>query len=65
MIELKRDVQSEVVLNQLLNFLFTNFIRHKYACFKQRCAWLLNLKRSIQLFIDFRKDVILREQDFI
>ena len=26
---------------------------------------LLNLKRSIKLFIDFRKEVILKEQDFI
>ena len=33
-IDLKRDVQSEVVLNQLFKFTFANVIWDKYACSK-------------------------------
>ena len=65
-IELKRDVQSEVVLNQLFKFtsLQTSFGINMLALNKG-VPELLNLKRSIQLFIDFRKEVILKEQSFI
>ena len=65
-IELKRDVQSEVILNQLYKFtsLQTSFGINMLALNKG-VPELLNLKRSIQLFIDFRKDVIFKGQNFI
>ena len=65
-IDLKRDVQSEVVLNQLFKFtsLQTSFGINMLALNKG-VPELLTLKRSIQLFIEFRKDVILKEQNII
>ena len=65
MIELKRDVQSEVVLNQLFKFtsLQTSYGINMLALNKG-VPELLNLKRSIQLFIDFRKDVIFKRTRF-
>jgi len=64
-IELKRDVQSEVVLNQLFKFtsLQTSFGINMLALNKG-VPELLNLKRSIQLFIDFRKEVIFKRTKF-
>ena len=64
-IELKRDVQSEVVLNQLFKFtsLQTSFGINMLALNKG-IPELLNLKRSIQLFIDFRKEVIFKRTKF-
>ena len=64
-IELKRDVQSEVVLNQLFKFtsLQTSYGINMLALNKGKPE-LLNLKRSIQLFIDFRKDVIFKRTRF-
>ena len=64
-IELKRDVQSEVVLNQLFKFtsLQTSYGINMLALNKG-VPELLNLKRSIQLFIDFRKDVIFKRTRF-
>ena len=64
-IELKRDVQSEVILNQLYKFtsLQTSFGINLLALNKG-VPELLNLKRSIQLFIDFRKDVIFKRTKF-
>ena len=64
-IELKRDVQSEVILNQLFKFtsLQTSFGINMLALNKG-VPELLNLKRSIQLFIDFRKDVIFKRTKF-
>ena len=64
-IELKRDVQSEVILNQLYKFtsLQTSFGINMLALNKG-VPELLNLKRSIQLFIDFRKDVIFKRTKF-
>ena len=64
-IELKRDVQSEVVLNQLFKFtsLQTSYGINMLALNKG-VPELLNLKRSIQIFIDFRKDVIFKRTKF-
>ena len=64
-IELKRDVQSEVVLNQLFKFtsLQTSFGINMLALNKG-VPELLNLKKSIQLFIDFRKEVIFKRTKF-
>ncbi len=64
-IELKRDVQSEVILNQLYKFtpLQTSFGINMLALNKG-VPELLTLKRSIQLFIDFRKDVIFKRTKF-
>ena len=64
-IELKRDVQSEVILNQLFKFtsLQTSFGINMLALNKG-VPELLSLKRSIQLFIDFRKDVIFKRTKF-
>ena len=64
-IELKRDVQSEVVLNQLFKFtsLQTSFGINMLALNKG-VPELLTLKRSIQLFIEFRKDVIFKRTKY-
>ena len=64
-IELKKDVQSEVILNQLFKFtsLQTSFGINMLALNKG-VPELLSLKRSIQLFIDFRKEVIFKRTKF-
>ncbi len=60
-IDLKRDAQAEVVLNQLYKFtsLQTSFGINMLALNKG-VPQLLNLKKSINLFINFRKDVIFK-----
>ena len=65
MIELKEDVQSEIVLNQLFKFtsLQTSYGINMLALNKG-VPELLNLKRSIQLFIDFRKDSYFKRTRF-
>ena len=65
-IDLKRDAQAEVILNQLFKFtpLQTSFGINMLALNKG-VPELLNLKKSIKLFVEFRKDVILKEQNFI
>ena len=64
-IDLKRDVQSEVVLNQLFKFtsLQTSFGINMLALNKG-VPELLTLKRAIQLFIEFRKDVIFKRTKY-
>ncbi len=64
-IDLKRDVQAEVILNQLFKFtsLQTSFGINMLALNKG-VPELLNLKKSIKLFVDFRKDVIFKRTKF-
>ena len=63
-IELKRDVQSEVVLNQLLSLHHYKLFGINMLALNKGVPELLNLKRSIQLFIDFRKEVIFKRTKF-
>jgi len=60
-IELKRDATPQVVLNKLYKFtpLQTNFGVNMIALVKGEPK-LLNLKRYLEEFIDFRREVILR-----
>ena len=64
-IDLKRDVQAEVILNQLFKFtpLQTSFGINMLALNKG-VPELLNLKKSIKLFVEFRKDVIFKRTKF-
>jgi len=64
-IDLKRDVQSEVILNQLFKFtsLQSSFGINMLAL-NNGVPEVLNLKRSIDLFINFRKDVIFKRTKF-
>ena len=64
-IDLKRDAQSEVVLNQLYKFtpLQTSFGINMLALNKG-VPELLNLKKAIRLFVEFRKDVIFKRTKF-
>ncbi len=64
-IDLKRDSQAEVVLNQLYKFtpLQTSFGINMLALNKG-VPELLNLRKSIKLFIEFRKDVIFKRTKF-
>ena len=64
-IDLKRDAQSEVVLNQLYKFtpLQTSFGINMLALNKG-VPELLNLKKSIRFFVEFRKDVIFKRTKF-
>ena len=64
-IELKRDAQSEVVLNQLYKFtpLQTSFGINMLALNKG-VPELLNLKKAIRFFVEFRKDVIFKRTKF-
>ena len=64
-IELKRDATPEVVLNQLYRFtqLQTSFGVNMLALDAGRPR-LMGLKDALQLFIDFREDVILRRSRF-
>ena len=65
MIDLKRDAQSEVVLNQLYKFtpLQTSFGINMLAL-NNGVPELLNLKKAIKLFVEFRKDVIFKRTKF-
>ncbi len=64
-IDLKKDVQTEVVLNQLYKFtsLQTSFGINMLALNKG-VPELLNLKRSLDLFLAFRKEVIFKRTKF-
>ncbi|MBF91769.1 MAG: DNA gyrase subunit A [Rickettsiales bacterium] len=64
-IDLKRDAQSEVILNQLFRFtsLQTSFGINMLAL-NNGVPELLNLKRTIQLFINFRKEIIFKRTKF-
>ncbi len=64
-IDLKRDAQSEVVLNQLYKFtpLQTSFGINMLALNKG-VPELLNLKKAIKFFVEFRKDVIFKRTKF-
>jgi len=64
-IDLKRDIQSEVVLNQLFKFtpLQTSFGINMLAL-NNGVPKILNLKKYIELFIKFRKDVIFKRSKF-
>ena len=64
-IDLKRDAQSEVVLNQLYKFtpLQTSFGINMLALNKG-VPELLNLKKAIRFFVEFRKDVIFKRTKF-
>ena len=64
-IDLKRDSQAEVVLNQLYKFtpLQTSFGINMLAL-NNGVPELLNLRKSIKLFIEFRKDVIFKRTKF-
>ncbi|PPR37026.1 MAG: DNA gyrase subunit A, partial [Alphaproteobacteria bacterium MarineAlpha8_Bin1] len=64
-IDLKRDVQSDVILNQLFRFtsLQTSFGINMLAL-NNGVPELLNLKRTIQLFINFRKEIIFKRTKF-
>ena len=64
-IDLKRDTQAEVILNQLFKFtpLQTSFGINMLALNKG-VPELLNLKKSIKLFVEFRKDVIFKRTKF-
>ena len=64
-IDLKRDAQAEVILNQLFKFtpLQTSFGINMLALNKG-VPELLNLKKSIKLFVEFRKDVIFKRTKF-
>ncbi|RUM89031.1 MAG: DNA gyrase subunit A, partial [Thermovibrio sp.] len=65
-IELKRDATPQVVLNKLYKFtqLQTNFNFNMIALVNGEPK-LLNLKRYLQEFIDFRREVILRRTAFL
>ena len=64
-IDLKRDVQTEVVLNQLYKFtsLQTSFGINMLALNKG-IPELLNLKKSLDLFLHFRKEVIFKRTKY-
>ena len=64
-IDLKRDAQSEVILNQLFKFtpLQTSFGINMLALNKG-VPELLNLKKAIRHFIEFRKDVIFKRTKY-
>ena len=64
-IDLKRDAQAEVILNQLFKFtpLQTSFGINMLALNKG-VPELLNLKKSIKLFVEFRQDVIFKRTKF-
>ena len=65
MIEVKRDVNIDVVLNQLYRFtpLQTNFAANMLALNRGRPE-LLTLKELIEIFIDFREEVVTRRTKF-
>ena len=64
-IDLKRDVQSEVIINQLYKFtsLQTSFGINLLALHKG-VPQVLSLKSAIKFFIEFRKDVIFKRTKF-
>ncbi len=64
-VDLKRDAQAEVILNQLYKFtsLQTSFGINMLALNKG-VPELINLKKSIKLFIEFRQDVIFKRTKF-
>ena len=64
-IDLKRDVQADVVVNQLYKFtsLQTSFGINMLAL-NNGVPELLNLKRYLQLFSDFRKDVVYKRTKY-
>lgn len=64
-IELKREQPSEVVLNQLYKHtaLQTSFGIH-FLCISDQQPRLLNIKQLLELFIDHRKEVIVRRTRF-
>ena len=64
-IDLKKDSQSDVILNQLYRFtsLQTSFGINMLAL-NNGIPELLNLKKSISLFIEFRKDIIFKRTKF-
>ncbi len=64
-ITLKKDVQTEVILNQLYKFtsLQTSFGINMLALNKG-VPELLNLKKSLDLFLNFRKEVIFKRTKF-
>ncbi|MEO2082607.1 MAG: DNA gyrase subunit A [Desulfurobacteriaceae bacterium] len=64
-IELKRDATPQVVLNKLYKFtpLQTNFNFNMIALVNGEPK-LINLKRYLELFVEFRREVILRRTAF-
>ncbi len=64
-IDLKKGTESEVILNQLFRFtsLQSSFGINMLAL-NNGVPEVLNLKKSIKLFIDFRKDVIFKRTKF-
>ena len=64
-IDLKRDVQSEVIINQLYKFtsLQTSFGINLLALHKG-VPQVLSLKSAIKFFIEFRKEVIFKRTKF-
>ena len=64
-IDLKRDIQADVVLNQLFKFtpLQTSFGINLLAL-NNGIPELLNLRRYLNLFTKFRKDIIFKRTKF-
>ena len=62
-IDLKRDVQADVVMNQLYKFtsLQTSFGINMLAL-HNGVPQVLSLKSAIRFFIDFRKDIVFQHQ---
>ncbi len=64
-IDLKRDIQADIVINQLYKFtsLQTSFGINMLAL-NNGVPELLNLKRYLKLFSDFRKDVVYKRTKY-
>jgi len=64
-IEIKKDIDPNIVLNQLYKFtnLKTNF-NARLLCIVKGVPRILNLKSYLDLFIAFRKEVIIRRTKF-
>lgn len=64
-IEIKRDFQADVVLNQLYKFtpLQTSFGMNMLAI-NNGCPMMMNLKDIIQAFVEFREEIIRRRTIF-
>ena len=64
-IDLKRDVQADIVINQLYKFtsLQTSFGINMLAL-NNGVPELLNLKRYLKLFSDFRKDIVYKRTKY-
>ncbi len=64
-IEIKKDIDPNIVLNQLYKFtnLKTNF-NARFLCIVNGVPKILNLKSYLELFISFRKEIVIRRTKY-